>query len=173
MTETRKLRKVRVGKVVSDKMDKTITVAIEDNVRHPKYGKIIKRTVKFKAHDEQNACGIGDTVRVMAVSNCDEVELFLNGKSLGRKPSDVCETAEWQIEYAPGRISAKAYRNGKCVAKAEQRTAGKPYAVAVYAVYAFQVVYHLQVLAGVWNAISTGIAIFPFAAVLAYAFVPP
>ena len=71
----------------------------------------------------------GDTVRVMAVSNCDEVELFLNGKSLGRKPSDVCETAEWQVEYAPGRISAKAYRNGKCVAKDEQRTAGKPYAI--------------------------------------------
>jgi beta-galactosidase len=71
----------------------------------------------------------GDTVRVMAVSNCDEVELFLNGKSLGRKPSDVCETAEWQVEYVPGRISAKAYRNGKCVAKDEQRTAGKPYAI--------------------------------------------
>ena len=71
----------------------------------------------------------GDTVRVMAVSNCEEVELFLNGKSLGRKPSDVCETAEWQVEYAPGRISAKAYRKGKCVAKDEQRTAGKPYAI--------------------------------------------
>ena len=71
----------------------------------------------------------GDTVRVMAVSNCEEVELFLNGRSLGRKPSDVCETAEWQVEYAPGRISAKAYRKGKCVAKDEQRTAGKPYAI--------------------------------------------
>ena len=71
----------------------------------------------------------GDTVRVMAVSNCEEVELFLNGKSLGRKPSDVCETAEWQVEYTPGRISAKAYRKGKCVAKDEQRTAGKPYAI--------------------------------------------
>lgn len=71
----------------------------------------------------------GDTVRVMAVSNCEEVELFLNGKSLGGKPSDVCETAEWQVEYVPGRISAKAYRNGKCVAKDEQRTAGKPYAI--------------------------------------------
>jgi beta-galactosidase len=71
----------------------------------------------------------GDTVRVMAVSNCEEVELFLNGKSLGRKPSDVCETAEWQVEYIPGRISAKAYRKGKCVAKDEQRTAGKPYAI--------------------------------------------
>ena len=65
MTETRDLRKVRVGKVVSDKMDKTIVVAIEDNVRHAKYGKIIKRTVKIHAHDEKNECGIGDTVAVM------------------------------------------------------------------------------------------------------------
>ena len=71
----------------------------------------------------------GDTVRVMAVSNCEEVELFLNGKSLGRKPSDVCETAEWQVEYEPGSITAKAYRNGKYVAKDRQRTAGKPYAI--------------------------------------------
>ena len=65
MTEDRKLRKVRVGKVVSDKMDKTIVVAIEDNVRHPKYGKIIKRTVKIHAHDEKNECSIGDKVEVM------------------------------------------------------------------------------------------------------------
>ena len=65
MTETRELRKVRVGKVVSDKMDKTIVVAIEDNVRHPKYGKIIKRTVKIHAHDEKNECGVGDRVAVM------------------------------------------------------------------------------------------------------------
>ena len=65
MTETRELRKVRVGKVVSDKMDKTIVVAIEDNVRHPKYGKIIKRTVKIHAHDEKNECGIGDKVEIM------------------------------------------------------------------------------------------------------------
>ena len=65
MTETREQRKVRVGKVVSDKMDKTCVVAIEDNVRHPKYGKIIKRTVKIHAHDEENTCGIGDTVEVM------------------------------------------------------------------------------------------------------------
>ena len=65
MTENRDLRKVRVGKVVSDKMDKTIVVAIEDNIRHPKYGKIIKRTVKIHAHDEQNICGLGDTVEVM------------------------------------------------------------------------------------------------------------
>lgn len=65
MEEARKLRKVRVGKVVSDKMDKTIVVAIEDHVRHPKYNKIIKRTVKIHAHDENNACGVGDTVSVM------------------------------------------------------------------------------------------------------------
>ena len=65
MTETRNLRKVRVGKVVSNKMDKTIVVAIEDNVRHPKYGKIIKRTVKIHVHDENNVCGVGDKVSVM------------------------------------------------------------------------------------------------------------
>ncbi|MBE6885336.1 MAG: 30S ribosomal protein S17 [Ruminococcaceae bacterium] len=58
-------RKTRVGKVVSDKMDKTVVVAIEDNVKHPLYKKIIKRTVRLKAHDEQNACGIGDRVLVM------------------------------------------------------------------------------------------------------------
>ncbi len=61
----RTLRKTRVGKVVSDKMDKTVVVAIEDNVRHPLYKKIVKRTVKFKAHDEQNACGVGDKVEIM------------------------------------------------------------------------------------------------------------
>ena len=65
MTETRKLRKIRVGRVVSDKMDKTIVVAIEDNVRHPKYGKIVKRTVKIHAHDENNECRVGDKVSVM------------------------------------------------------------------------------------------------------------
>ena len=63
--EIRALRKVRTGKVVSDKMDKTCVVAIQDNVRHPKYGKIIKRTVKIHVHDENNSCGIGDTVSVM------------------------------------------------------------------------------------------------------------
>ena len=65
MEETRNLRKTRVGKVVSDKMDKTIVVAIADNVKHPTYGKIIKRTIKLHAHDENNECGIGDTVEVM------------------------------------------------------------------------------------------------------------
>ena len=61
----RNLRKTRVGVVVSDKMDKTIVVAVKDSVQHPLYKKIVKRTVKFKAHDEQNACGIGDTVMIM------------------------------------------------------------------------------------------------------------
>mgnify|MGYP002552709353 FL=1 len=61
----RKLRKTRVGKVVSNKMDKTIVVAIEDNVMHPLYKKIIKRTVKFKAHDENTTCNIGDKVEIM------------------------------------------------------------------------------------------------------------
>ena len=61
----RNLGKTRVGKVVSDKMDKTIVVAIADNVKHPLYKKIIKRTVKLKAHDENNECRIGDRVEVM------------------------------------------------------------------------------------------------------------
>ena len=61
----RNLRKSRVGVVVSDKMDKTVVVAIKDNVRHPLYKKIIKRTVKLKAHDENNICGIGDRVLLM------------------------------------------------------------------------------------------------------------
>ena len=61
----RNLRKTRTGKVVSNRMDKTIVVAVEDHVRHPLYKKIIKRTVKFKAHDENNECGVGDRVRIM------------------------------------------------------------------------------------------------------------
>ena len=65
MTEERNLRKNRVGYVVSDKMDKTVVIAIEDNVKHPVYGKIIKRTLKVHAHDEENACGIGDKVEIM------------------------------------------------------------------------------------------------------------
>ena len=65
MSEERGMRKTRVGVVVSDKMDKTITVAVKYRVRHPLYGKIINRTTKLKAHDEKNECGIGDTVRVM------------------------------------------------------------------------------------------------------------
>ena len=61
----RNLRKTRTGKVVSNKMDKTIVVAVVDHVKHPLYGKIVKRTYKLKAHDENNECGIGDTVKVM------------------------------------------------------------------------------------------------------------
>jgi len=61
----RNLRKTRTGMVVSDKMDKTIVVAIQDNVRHPLYKKIVKRTVKLKAHDENNECRVGDRVTVM------------------------------------------------------------------------------------------------------------
>ena len=65
MSEVRGMRKTRVGVVVSDKMDKTITIAVKYRVRHPLYGKIMNRTTKIKAHDENNECGIGDTVRVM------------------------------------------------------------------------------------------------------------
>ena len=61
----RNLRKTRVGKVVSDKMDKTVVVAIQDNVKHPLYKKIIKNTIRLKAHDENNTCGVGDRVLVM------------------------------------------------------------------------------------------------------------
>ncbi len=61
----RNLRKTRVGKVISDKMDKTIVVAVEDHVKHPLYKKIVKRTYKLKAHDANNECGIGDKVKVM------------------------------------------------------------------------------------------------------------
>ena len=63
--EERNLRKTRTGKVVSDKMDKTIVVAVEDHVTHPLYNKIVKRTYKLKAHDENNECKVGDTVKVM------------------------------------------------------------------------------------------------------------
>ena len=65
MSEQRGIRKERVGVVVSDKMDKTIVVEIRTSVKHPLYGKIMNRTTRFKAHDENNECGIGDTVRVM------------------------------------------------------------------------------------------------------------
>ena len=65
MSEERALRKTRVGKVVSDKMDKTIVVAVQTSYKHPLYGKTMKRTFKLKAHDENNECGIGDTVKVM------------------------------------------------------------------------------------------------------------
>jgi small subunit ribosomal protein S17 len=63
--EHRGYRKVREGLVVSDKMDKTAVVAVEDRVKHPKYGKVMRRTKKYKAHDEQNECGVGDRVLLM------------------------------------------------------------------------------------------------------------
>jgi small subunit ribosomal protein S17 len=65
IVEERNLRKTRTGVVVSDKMNKTIVVAVRDNVRHPLYNKIVKKTYKLKAHDENNECKIGDTVKVM------------------------------------------------------------------------------------------------------------
>ena len=65
MEQTRNLRKTMIGIVISNKMDKTVVVAVERKVRHNIYGKIVKRTYKLKAHDENNECGIGDTVRVM------------------------------------------------------------------------------------------------------------
>ena len=76
----RNLRKTRIGKVVSDKMDKTITVAIEDHVKHPLYGKIVKKTVKFKAHDEKNECGIGDTVPISKDKRWRLVEIIEKAK---------------------------------------------------------------------------------------------
>jgi len=63
--EERNLRKVMIGTVTSDKMDKTVVVSVATNVKHPKYGKIVKRTYKLKAHDEENACQVGDKVKVM------------------------------------------------------------------------------------------------------------
>jgi small subunit ribosomal protein S17 len=63
--EKRNLRKVRIGKVVSDKMDKSITLTVDRKVKHPLYGKFVQKTTKLMAHDENNACGIGDTVKVM------------------------------------------------------------------------------------------------------------
>ena len=65
MSEQRNMRKTVVGRVVSDKMDKTVVVAIEDNVKHPLYGKIVKRTLKLHAQDDNNACGVGDKVKLM------------------------------------------------------------------------------------------------------------
>ena len=75
--EERNLRKTRVGIVVSDKMDKTITVAIQDNVRHPLYNKIVKKTYKLKAHDENNECKIGDKVKVRVADNTGARELLV------------------------------------------------------------------------------------------------
>ena len=72
--EERNLRKTRTGKVVSDKMDKTIVVAVEDHVKHPLYKKIVKRTYKLKAHDENNECKIGDTVKLWKQDLCQKTK---------------------------------------------------------------------------------------------------
>ena len=72
MVVERNLRKTRTGKVVSNKMQKTIVVAVEDHVKHPLYGKIVKRTYKLKAHDENNECNIGDTVKEIGRASCRE-----------------------------------------------------------------------------------------------------
>ena len=86
--EERNLRKTRTGKVVSDKMDKTIVVAVEDHVKHPLYKKIVKRTYKLKAHDENNECKVGDTVKVMETRPLSKdkrwrlVEIMEKAKSL-------------------------------------------------------------------------------------------
>ena len=80
----RNLRKTRVGTVVSDKMDKTVVVAIEDSVRHPLYKKIIKRTVKFKAHDELNTCGVGDTVEIMETRPLSKDKNWRVSKSIAK-----------------------------------------------------------------------------------------
>ena len=91
MTENRAFRKTRIGQVVSDKMDKTIVVAIEDSVQHPLYKKTMKRTYKLKAHDENNECGIGDTVEVMETRPLSKdkrwrlVRIIEKAKSGGRK----------------------------------------------------------------------------------------
>ena len=73
-------RKVRVGKVVSDKMDKTVVVAIEDRVAHPLYKKIVGRTYKLKAHDEENTCGVGDIVKVMETGPLSKDKRWLVGE---------------------------------------------------------------------------------------------
>ena len=79
-------RKTRVGKVVSDKMDKTVVVAVSDRVAHPLYKKIVGRTYKLKAHDENNACGIGDTVKVMETRPCPRTNVGAWSRS-SRRPS--------------------------------------------------------------------------------------
>ena len=85
-TATRNLRKERIGVVVSDKMDKTITVSVERKVKHPMYGKFVKMTKKFHAHDEKNDCGIGDTVRIM--------ETRPLSKSKNWRPVEILEKAK-------------------------------------------------------------------------------
>ena len=82
-------RKTRVGKVVSDKMDKTVVVAVSDRVAHPLYKKIVGRTYKLKAHDENNACGIGDTVKVMETRPCPRTSAGAWSRSSRRRSKEV------------------------------------------------------------------------------------
>jgi len=101
----RNLRKTRVGKVVSNKMDKTIVVAIEDHVKHPLYKKIVKRTYKLKAHDEENTCNIGDTVKVHAKikeGNRERIQIF-EGIIIAKKHAGVNQTVTVRrISYGVG-----------------------------------------------------------------------
>ena len=82
MAEVRGMRKTRTGVVVSDKMDKTIVVEIRTRVKHPLYGKIMNRTKRFKAHDENNECGIGDTVRIMETRPLSKDKRWRDRKSV-------------------------------------------------------------------------------------------
>ena len=84
-------RKTRVGKVVSDKMDKTVVVAIEDRVAHPLYKKIVGRTYKLKAHDEENTCGVGDIVKVMETRPRPRTSVGVWSRSLKRRSKEVTE----------------------------------------------------------------------------------
>ena len=94
--EERNLRKTRTGKVVSDKMDKTIVVAVEDHVKHPLYKKIVKRTYKLKAHDENNECKVGDTVKVIAAT---EDAGYCDGRKIEYIPiGTICTVVETDIE---------------------------------------------------------------------------
>ena len=100
-TEARGARKVREGLVVSDKMDKTVVVAVEDRVKHAMYGKVMRRTSKLKAHDEQNACGIGDRVLLMetrplsATKRWRVVEILEKAKQV--KPAHLCEETVFPV----------------------------------------------------------------------------
>lgn len=80
-----------MGKVVSDKMDKTVVVAIEDRVAHPLYKKIVGRTYKLKAHDEENTCGVGDIVKVMETRPCPRTSVGVWSRSLKRRSKEVTE----------------------------------------------------------------------------------
>ena len=106
----RNLRKTRTGMVVSDKMDKTVVVAVIDNVRHPLYKKIVKRTVKFKAHDEQNACGIGDTVMIMETRPISKDKRWRVVEIIEKAKSVDLDRLEEEIEEEANRLARKKYK---------------------------------------------------------------